>query len=251
MTEFQIVTADQRADFVEITDAIMPEAFPKFLNYDPAVVNHWKDLYRLFPDYQFALIDPSDGRTSTFGNCFPIFWDQPMAELPDGGFSWAITEAVRQCEAGVKPNNLCAFQIVVRQDLRNQGLSYKTVKQMVAVARRHRFAHLIAPVRPNRKSNFPLQDFSEYVRMKRPDGLPSDDWLRVHVRLGGEIVRPCVNSMEVSGTFDQWRKWCELDLTNPGPHVPAGGLVPLEVDRVTGTAKYVEPNVWVVHPVPE
>jgi GNAT superfamily N-acetyltransferase len=247
MSQYQIITADAVENFVDITDAIMPGAFPKFLNYNPAVINHWKDLYRLFAEDQFALQDLSDNRVVAFGNCFPIRWDGPFEYLPEGGFEWAITAAVAQAEAGIPANTLCAFQIVVRDDLRNMGLSYQVVKTMVEVVRSHQFSNLIAPVRPNRKCNYPLMDFAEYVASTRPDGQPVDDWIRVHVKLGGEVLHPCHRSMVVDGTRENWLEWCGIDIAFDGPHVPAGGLAPLEVRADRKSARYVEPNLWIRH----
>lgn len=243
------VSAESMPDFVARTDELGAGAFPKFLNNSPMVVNHWADLYRLFREYQFALRDPGTGFLVSFANCFPLRWDSPLDRLPEGGLEWALPEAVRQAETGVLPNLLCAFQIVVRPDLLNRGLSYHTVKAMIETARAHRFRHLIAPVRPNRKERYPAMSFDEYVAWIREDGLPVDDWIRVHVRLGGRIVRPCHQAMLVTGSFEDWKNWTGVDLDLPGNHLVPRGLVPLEVDPVARTAAYIEPNLWIAHHV--
>jgi hypothetical protein len=243
------VSAEEMPDFVERTDELGAGAFPKFLNFSPMVVNHWADLYRLFRAYQFALAEPNTGKLVSFANCFPLRWDSPLDDLPEGGLEWALPEAVRQAEAGMKPNLLCAFQIVVHPTLLNHGLSYRTVTTMIETARTAGLSCLIAPVRPNRKERYPAMPFEEYIAWKREDGLPVDDWVRVHVRLGGRIIRPCHRAMLVTGSFEDWKHWTGVDFDRPGEQFVPRGLVPLQVDPITRTAAYIEPNLWIAHRV--
>ena len=45
-----------------------------------------------------------------------------------------------------------------------------------------------APVRPTLKSAYPLTPMDRYVRWTDEEGLPVDTWMRVHARLGAEVV---------------------------------------------------------------
>ena len=50
-------------------------------------------------------------------------------------------------------------------------------------------ASVIAPVRPTLKERYPLIPIERYVEWRRDDGSHFDPWIRVHERVGGEIVQ--------------------------------------------------------------
>ena len=108
---------------------------------------------------------------------------------------------------------------------------------------------LIAPVRPNQKSRYPLTPIERYITWKRPDGFPLDPWLRVHARLGAEIVRVCERSMTIPGTVAEWESWTGLSFPDSGEYVVPDALVPITIDREADQGLYVEPNVWMRHRV--
>lgn len=69
------------------------------------------------------------------------------------------------------------------------------------------------------------------------------------VRAGGRIVRVAPRSMVIPGTLDEWRQWTGLAFDKTGPvHVPQA-LTPVHCDTEHDHAVYVEPNVWVHHPL--
>jgi hypothetical protein len=103
------------------------------------------------------------------------------------------------------------------------------------------------PVRPNRKHEDPDSPLAGYVARTRPDGLPEDPWLRVHVRSGGRIVGIAPSSMTVTGTLDQWRAWTGLPFDTDGPVRVPDALTPVLCDTARDRAVYIEPNVWVHH----
>jgi hypothetical protein len=88
---------------------------------------------------------------------------------------------------------------------------------------------------------------TSYIEERRPDGLPQDPWLRVHVKAGGTIVQVAPRSMVISGTLDEWRDWTGLPFDKSGDVVVPNALVPVHVDVIHNHAVYVEPNVWVRH----
>jgi len=116
-------------------------------------------------------------------------------------------------------------------------------------ARRHGFGELVAPVRPNAKHTEPHTPMSEYAFRTRADGLPVDPWLRVHVRAGAQIEKVAPNSMTVTGTLEQWRRWTGLPFDTDGPVVVPQALVPVECRLAHDYAVDVGPNVWVRHPL--
>jgi len=68
--------------------------------------------------------------------------------------------------------------------------------------------------------------------------------MRVHARLGGAVLRPEPQSMQITAPVAQWTG---LPLPGPGQYVFPGGLAPLTV--AGGIGEYWEPNVRMLHPV--
>ena len=131
-------------------------------------------------------------------------------------------------------------------ELQGTGLSAVMLTALRDNAARLDFAELLAPVRPNGKTD-PHEPMQDYAFRTRDDGLPVDPWLRVHVRAGGRIDRVAPRSMVIPGTAEEWRSWTGLPFDTTGPVVVPGALAPVMCDAEHGTAVYVEPNVWVRH----
>jgi hypothetical protein len=108
---------------------------------------------------------------------------------------------------------------------------------------------LIAPVRPTLKDRYPLIPIERYARWRREDGRAFDPWIRVHERLGGEILTIAPASMVVEGTVADWETWTEMAFPESGDYVLPHALVPIQVDRERDRGSYVEPNVWMRHSV--
>jgi hypothetical protein len=88
-----------------------------------------------------------------------------------------------------------------------------------------------------------------YVRWRRPDGAPLDPWLRVQWRLGARVLRIAARSMVVEGRVRDWEGWTGMRFPDSGRYVVPGALVPVTIDRRRDRGRYVEPNVWMLHPV--
>jgi len=231
----------------KLVDPMIIKAFPEFSLHSPVIDQYFPDLYKRFDEYQFVLMQ--EQTVLGVGNAMPLFCDGAFAAFPEGGVEWGLETAAKQHEAGIEPNLLCALQIVVDSSKRGMGLSYKAVEHMIDLARQHGLKGLIAPVRPNRKEHHPRMPMEEYVAWKRDDGLPYDDWLRVHVRLGGEILNVCPRSEVVPGTIAQWEKWAGRKFEASGEYEIEGGLVPITIDLENDHGLSVEPNIWVIHRV--
>jgi hypothetical protein len=83
------------------------------------------------------------------------------------------------------------------------------------------------------------------VRWARGDGLPYDPWIRLHVRLGGEVLEVCAESMAVEAGRAEWEGWTGLEFPADGDYVVPGALVPVRFRG--GVGRYVEPNLWMRH----
>ena len=121
------------------------------------------------------------------------------------------------------------------------------VKTMAAIGRSKGFKHLFAPVRPNQKSSYPLTSMDDYIQWRTDEGLPFDAWLRVHVRMGGQIVKPCHEVMIIRGSRAQWESWTGMKFPHTGEYIISGALNPMELDADKDEDVYIEPNVWMVH----
>jgi hypothetical protein len=121
------------------------------------------------------------------------------------------------------------------------------VNAMCAIGRSKGFKKLVAPVRPNQKSAYPLISIDGYIGWKTDEGLPFDAWVRVHVRVGGKIIKPCHEAMTIRGSRSDWESWTALKFPQNGEYVIPGGLNPMEINVENNEGVYVEPNVWMVH----
>jgi hypothetical protein len=144
---------------------------------------------------------------------------------------------------------MSALAAVVDPRLRGKGLSTRVVQEMSRIAARHGFRALVAPVRPTLKGRYPLVPMDRYVRWRAPGGGPFDPWLRVHWRLGARVVRIARRAMVVEAPLAQWEEWTGLAFPTSGRYVVPGAFNPVLVDRARGRGLYVEPNVWMRHPV--
>ena len=134
---------------------------------------------------------------------------------------------------------------LVDRGRQGEGLSALLIEAMRGLAREHGYSALVAPVRPTWKERYPLIPMERYARWTRDDGLPFDPWLRVHARLGAELVEVCPASMRIEGTAGEWEEWTGIAFPDDGEYLVPGGLVPVVVEGGRGT--YVEPNVWMRH----
>lgn len=178
----------------------------------------------------------------------PVTWDGTVDGLTDG-VDDVLTAAIGNRESQPTPTTLCALQAALLPGNLGQGLSTVIIQGMRDVAVRRGFTNLIAPVRPNQKPLYPLTPMERYAYWRRADGLPQDAWMRVHARLGAKIMRIAERSMTISGTFAEWERWTGLTFPESGLYVVAGALVPVTIDREADRGLYVEPNVWMCHPL--
>ena len=147
---------------------------------------------------------------------------------------------------GETPNAITAAEIAIEPALQGAGLSGVMLAALRDNAGRLGYSELLAPVRPNGKTDV-HEPMSSYAFRTRDDGLPVDPWLRVHVRAGGTIEKVAPRSMCIPGTLEEWREWTGLPFDTTGPVEVPKALAPVMCDAEHGVATYVEPNVWVRH----
>lgn len=234
-----LATFAERPDLVERLRGI-GEAWPEFMYHDAVCSRYWGRLHEDFADFQLVLYDEQQDRVAGQGRTVPFAGPIP------GGIDGALRRAFEQ---GGRPTRLCALEASLDPEYQGQGLSKVIIKGMGEAARRHGLRELVAPVRPSWKHRYPLIPMRRYVAWRREDGLFFDPWLRVHERLGADLIRVCPRSMLIEGTIAEWKEWTGMVFPESGDYVVPGALVPLRVDRERDLGRYVEPNVWMRHPV--
>lgn len=238
------LTITTLAEAPELVGAMwdMPNSWPEFMRHDPIGGLFYSNIEAYFADYVLIARDP-DGEVVACAYSVPVSREE---ELPDNGWDAAIRSGLMTKIQGRTPNTVSAVEIAVRTDLQGSGLSPRMLVAMRDNAARHGFAELVAPVRPNGKTDI-AQPMTDYAASVRDDGLPVDPWLRVHVRAGGRIDKVAPRSMVIPGTLAEWREWTGLPFDQTGPVLVPGALAPVLCDLDQQVAVYVEPNVWVVH----
>lgn len=244
---FQIIKPTELPDYRDRAADLSEASWPEFMLHDPVANENWHELFDRFNEYQFGLLDTQNDSLVAIGNSLPFYWDQPLEALPERGWDWVFLEAVENHKNGKEPNIQSAIQINIHPEYQSQGLSTKMVQAMRAIGQSKGFSYLVAPVRPNQKSKYPLISIDDYIKWTNEDGLPFDAWLRVHARAGAKIIKPCHEAMTIPGTRAEWEKWTRLKFPQSGTYFIPGALNPMEMNVEKDQGIYIEPNVWMAH----
>ena len=245
--QFTVVTLAERPEMEGLFWPQKKKIWPEFMFHDLYANKNWDYLTDWFAGHQLYFLDQA-GEPVAVAQTIPCFWDGTLTGLPIG---WAdsLVRGVADREKNRQPNTLSALEISIRSDVQGQGVSYDVVKAVRAHAERCGFQAVIVAVRPSQKDRYPITPMERYVRWQRADNTPFDPWLRVHWRCGGEILHVAHPSMVIEGSVDQWEQWTGMSLPDSGDYVIPGALVLVQIDRVMNVGRYVEPNIWVHHPI--
>ncbi|MFE3447628.1 N-acetyltransferase [Nonomuraea sp. NPDC059194] len=243
----RITTLAERPDLAD-TLWDMPNSWPEFMLNDPIAGLYYGHATSDFADYVLVAVDDEAPGTLVARACTVPF-ARPGGDLPDDGWDAVVRWGGATRRRGGVPDAISALEITIREDLQGGGLSSLMLAAMRDNAAKLGFTELLAPVRPNQKHLEPRTPMAEYAFRTREDGLPYDAWLRVHVRAGGKIVKVAPRSMVVPGTLAEWRAWTGLPFDRSGPVEVPKALAPVHVDLDQDHAVYVEPNVWISHPL--
>ncbi|GAA4702792.1 N-acetyltransferase [Phytohabitans rumicis] len=247
--DIEICTVADRPDWGTMVGQL-DGFWPTFMSNDPTARLYYGYFLSAYPEFTLIAFDHEAGQPVAKGHSVPIFWEgDPADGMPDGGWDWAVRASAYDRLGGATPTIVSAIEILIRPDIRGSGLSAQMLAAMRTNAARHKFADLVAPVRPSGKHEHPDVPIEEYVTWTRDDGLPVDPWLRVHVRAGGRIVNVAHTSMVFPARLARWREWTGLPFDTSGPVRVPQALNPVHCDMAQDHAVYVEPNVWVHHPL--
>ncbi len=242
MAGVRVFTYAERPDLAARTGEV-EDSFAEFTGHDEVLVRHWGKLREQLPELQLVLWDDEHDVVVGHARTMPAHEAEGLPRGIDH-----MLEAWFGDGARPEPDVLSALVAAVDRGRRGEGLSRVLVEAMRDRAGRAGFRSLIAPVRPTWKDRYPLIPLERYSRWTREDGLPFDPWLRVHARLGAELLEVCPASMRVEGTREEWEAWAGMRFPDDGAYAVPGALVPVEF--AGGRGVYVEPNVWLRHHVP-
>jgi GNAT superfamily N-acetyltransferase len=232
----EIVRYADRSDLRELRGEVL-NTFPAYMNHNTMGGRYWGRLYDEFPAFQLALLD--GGELAGEVHALPVRMDD---ELP-AGWDEAFERGMEQGNGNV----LSLLAISIRPERRGGGLATTLIGAARDAAAVAGLESVIAPVRPTLKASYPLIPIEEYIGWRREDGSHFDPWIRVHERVGGEILAAAPESMLIEAPVADWEEWTEFRLPADGSYVLPGMLATLEVQG--GVGRHVEPNVWMRHPL--
>lgn len=238
----KLVRYADRPDLLERRyETLSIRTFPAYMHHNEPGGKYWGRLYTDFPDFQVALLDGEE--LVAEAHAVPVAWDGTLDDLPSGwdeGF-------VRGMTSDRTPTSLQALAISILPERQGQQLSTRMIAAFRETAAAAGLGSVIAPVRPTLKPSYPLIPIEEYIAWRREDGTHFDPWIRIHERVGGEIIAVAPESMSMRASVSDWEEWTGMRFPVDGEYVFPGALATLVLEGGIGT--HVEPNVWLKHEV--
>ena len=241
--KLKLIQACDLDGFLDASDVVTVPCWPEFMMNDTVANSNWRPMHDKYPEFQFALIEQDTDNWIAVGNSIPLHFEGPLEDLPDAGWDWAVLTGM---QAEQPANLICALAIQILPEYRGGGLSAFMIKVMQEIGLSHGLGKLIAPVRPSKKSDYPLTPMALYIEWSKEDR-PFDPWLRVHHRLGARILKVCPEAMHISGTIKSWEEWTGLSFQSGGDYIIPGALSPVTIDIENDRGVYIEANVWMLH----
>ncbi|GAB1640465.1 transferase [Krasilnikovia sp. MM14-A1259] len=227
-------------------DALFAEGFPAFITADQEVKKYIGLVREYFPHLDVMLVDDEKGEPVATGWGVPISWSGEVENLPVS-FADVLRRAVEVHQTGSGADTFVICGGIVHPGRKGTGVAEELITSLCGTAETHGLLRVLAPVRPTRKHQYPLFSIEEYASWSRPDGLPFDPWLRLHARLGANVIAMAPEAQTMTATVGEWEKWAGLAMPASGEYVIPQGMSVLRLDRDADLGTYVEPNVWVRH----
>jgi GNAT superfamily N-acetyltransferase len=244
---YQIVSLEQQPQLLTPLRELLAVGWPEFMQHDPTAERYEARLAGELGTFQLLLVDEKDEVVAA-GVSIPFVWDGTVDGLP-AGWDAVVERGIEDLDGGRRPTALSALSVTVAPDRLGQGLSQLVIRALKRAATDASLERMVVPVRPAAKSAYPLTPMERYVRWQLPDGAPFDFWLRSHWRLGASVLGVCPASMVVTADVATWEAWTGMRFPETGHYVVPRALVPVAIDRERDVGRYVEPNVWVQHPM--
>jgi hypothetical protein len=242
----QVVRYSDRPELWDDLRDLAEEVWPEYNLHGDVINQYWAQLYDVFPEWQFVLLDSDENTVLAEGQTIPVAWDGTDEGLGPG-IDATLAAGFALKAAGGQPTAASALAAEIPPRHQGKRLSPVVLKAMAGLTRDAGLPHLIAPVRPSQKARYPTIPIEEYARWVRDDGSPFDAWMRVHTRLGARIGPAIPRSLHITGTVADWESWTDMRFPGTGDYVFPEGLAPVHIDRDRDAGEYWEPNVWIIH----
>lgn len=243
--DYQIVTWGERFDLYPLADKILCSAWPEFMLNNKKVNEYWETFVENFKDIQLMLM--AGDEIQAIVNTQTIRIEIPLEELPDEGWEWGFLKAIEDRHAGLEPNYLLGFQVVINPKYQGRGLARSAVMEMKKLSQQLGLQGVLIALRPNHKERFPLIPMADYLHCTLESGETFDPWLRIHKRLGADLIRICPSAYTIEGSVKDWEKWTGETFPCSGQYLIEGALNPVQINKENDSGTYTEPNVWIVH----
>ncbi|AYG04629.1 hypothetical protein D7I44_14595 [Gryllotalpicola protaetiae] len=224
--------------------AFLDQGWPAFISADAVAAQYLPSVRERFADLELLVVDGD--RYVGAGWAVPIVWDGSAGSLPEG-YSDSLRRSVTE-ETAHTPNTLVVCAAQIDQAEQGRGIAADLLRAFREQAVARGLEYLIVPLRPTLKHRYPLTAIADYAAWIRADGAPFDPWLRTHWRMGARVLATAAQSQTMTGTIAEWEDWTGMTLPDAGDYIIPGGLAPLRIDD-NGNGTYVEPNIWVQHPL--
>jgi GNAT superfamily N-acetyltransferase len=243
----EICSLWERPDLIPVVfSGALDKLWPEFMKHDATAKLYFGPTFENY--LRYAFVGMIDGEIVGRAFSVPFAFGFPgRTELPDGGWDQVIRWAHEDTVQDRRPTTMSALEISLLPKARAAGNALALMNALKSRGTAMGFAEMFAPVRPVQKHLQPRTPMSDYIDMKRADGLPADAWLRTHVRSGARIVKVAPYSMTIAGTIDEWAQWTGRRFERSGETEVEGALAPVLVSLEQNYAVYIEPNVWVRH----
>ena len=239
MENFDVTTIAERPDLADECTRLHTGVFPKYMRYQPLSVRP------IIKYFNYMVIFLQDEKVIAVGGLMPMQWNGNKDELPT--YPNLVKDGINIQDEQKQFNCLGALFAAISSNHQGKGLSYQLILEMKKMAKMAGCEHLMLPIRPTLKCQYPYSTLSEYLKLRRDDGSYYDPWVRVHHKLGGEIVNLMEECDIFSGPINEWEKVTDQKFRQSGSYIVPRALSPLEIDVAKNVGTISEGNIWIKH----
>ena len=114
----QVVRYSDQPDLWTQIAGLTADVWPEYNTHGDELNRYWGQLYDVFPEYQFVLLDTEAGEVLAEGHTIPVAWDGTDAGLGPG-IDATVAGGFALRESGGQPTAVCALAAEIPP--RNQG----------------------------------------------------------------------------------------------------------------------------------
>jgi hypothetical protein len=179
-------------------------------------------------------------------------WNGNPCDLPGGWQGVVRLSYENHLEQKQPDDTLVGLFIKVEEEFRDQGWAGHVVAAMKELGSRCGLSRLIIPLRlPTRyERRYSTMPFEEFASLRRETGDYRDHWLRLHVRLGAQIIGYCNTSHQHAMNVGDFHQQFEAERCETNGYVSArrnGEWYHAYVDLERDCVVISEGCVWVQH----